>query len=354
MLGCAPAHARSRKYAVGDRTGISWTRSTGEDGTARPGATWNPISGCSKLSPECKHCYAERDWHRLTHLPAYHGRAFTDVALHEDRLDQPIRWNRPRLIFVCSMSDLFHEVVPDAFLDRIFAVMSVCPQHTFQILTKRAERMQRYLAAPGRREAIAKAAEGLEAKQPLDWVRADGCEAAERGGDPAEDRKWLPRWPLPNVWTGVTVGNQEAANERIPHLLNTPSVLRFLSCEPLIGPVDLRPWLMALDWVICGGESGPKGRPMHPAWYADLRDQCKDARRPFFFKQHGEWIPGNTANNDQMNDPRVRGGWVPLAGGYHDGNDANAFRPGDAHVLRVGRKQAGDRIDGRESKEMPC
>lgn len=145
---------------MGDRTNISWTHTRNADGSVTPGASWNPVSGCTKISPECKHCYVERDWHRLAHLPAYEGREFTDVACHPERLDQPIRWQRERRIFVYSTADLFHDDVPDEFLDRVFAVMAISSRHTFLVLTKRV-RMQRYLAAPGRREAIAKAAERL-------------------------------------------------------------------------------------------------------------------------------------------------------------------------------------------------
>lgn len=373
---------------MGDKTGISWTNTRHPDGTVTPGATWNPVSGCTKLSPECKFCYVDRDWHRWAHLPAYAGRKFTDVACHEDRLDQPLRWQRPRRIFPCSTADLFHADVPDAFLDKIFAVMALCPQHTFPILTKRAERMQHYLSAPGRREAIARAAGAFPARHSLDWVRADGRDGTTRGGDPDERTQWLPRWPLPNVHVGVTAGTQDSADTRIPFLLATPAAVRWISAEPLLEPLDVTRWIVqaraatghgasqppgtmvdgmelvgdrwirrvGLNWLVCGGESGSRkmARPMHPQWARDLRDQCQDAGVPFYFKQQGEWIPGREATNDQRDNPRTHGCWVNVRDGKtHDGNDAAAFRDGDLHMLYVGRKAAGEMLDGQELKAMP-
>ena len=373
---------------MGDKTSISWAQTRHPDGSVTPGATWNPVSGCTKLSAECKHCYVERDWHRLTHLPAYAGRAFTDVACHEERLDQPLRWQRARRIFVCSTADLFHADVPDAFLDRVFGIMALCPQHTFLVLTKRAARMQRYLSTPGRREAIAGAADGFPATHPIDWVRADGGESIERGGDPNEETSWLPRWPLPNVHVGVTAGTQESANERIPLLLETPAAVHWVSAEPLLGPLDVTRWIVkelpvlddeldapdgafvdgmervgdrwirrvGLDWLVPGGESGSRknARPMHPQWARDLRDQCAENGVRFYFKQQGEWILGSDATNDQLNNPKVWGCWVNINDGKtHDGNCQSAFREGDVNMLYVGRKVSGNLLDGCEHKEMP-
>lgn len=375
---------------MGDRTGVSWTQTRHADGSITKGASWNPVSGCTKLTAECKHCYVERDWHRLTHLPAYEGREFTDVACHEERLDQPLHWQRARRIFVCSTADLFHDDVPDEFLDRVFGVISLCPQHIFQVLTKRAGRMLAYLSAPGRREAIAKAAAEFQAKNPLDWVRADGGVAPDRGGDPNEGSEWLPRWPLPNVHVGVTAGTQESANERIPLLLETPAAVRWVSAEPLLGRLDVSRWTVkefaalddedtldapdgavidgmervgdrwirriGIDWLVCGGESGSrkKARPMHPQWALDLRDQCFQDGVAFFFKQQGEWIPGREATNDQLNDPKVWGCWVNVYDGKtHDGSDLLAFRDGDENMLYVGKHAAGDLLDGMEIKQWP-
>lgn len=365
---------------MGDRTGISWTQTINPDGTATPGATWNPVSGCTKLTAECKHCYVERDWHRLTHLPAYAGRSFTNIACHEERLDQPLRWQRPRRIFVCSTADLFHADVPDEFLDRVFGVMSLCPQHTFLVLTKRADRMQRYLAAPGRRLTIAAAADTFPARHPLDWVRADGLESEARGGDPNENSEWLPRWPLPNVHVGVTAGTQDSANERIGHLMLTPATKRWVSMEPLLEAVDLSclPWpngyprhpddisdgfhalrhsTLKLDGVVVGGESGPKARPMHPEWARHLREHCRKAKTPFFFKQHGEWAAIDPLDWDgkaellmlHTNGQAYRPDGKRLPEMLLDARDHNW-----ACMARLGRHKTGDHLDGKEHKEMPC
>ncbi len=266
---------------MGDKTGIAWTD-----------ATWNPVTGCSKVSQGCKHCYAERVFPR-----AYHGqtvwqtcslcggdggdvddstracdecrgsgqerrpRRFTDVRCHPERLDQPLRWRRPRRVFVNSMSDLFHPDVPDEFIADVWARMTLSPQHTFQILTKRPERMRDLLS-------------GAEV------YRLFEC-------------------PLPNVWLGVSVEDQATADQRIPLLLNTPAAVRFVSAEPLLGPVDLFPtcaynapgdgelvW-KGPDWVIAGGESGPKARPFNLHWARTIRDQCQAAGVPVFIKQLG-------------------------------------------------------------------
>jgi protein gp37 len=261
---------------VADKTGIVWTH-----------ATWNPISGCTKKSAACRFCYAERDWARLVHLPAYAGRAFTDVAVHEDRLDQPLRWRRPRRIFVNSMSDLFHEAVPEAFVDRVFAVMALAKQHRFQVLTKRPDRMQSYMTRLG------------QSAKRLDAAARTIGYTFEHGG------QYLVSWPLPNVWIGVSVEDQTTADERIPLLLQTPAAVRWISAEPLLGPIsfegmfanpsdprDGTNMLECLDWVVVGGESGPKARPMHPDWAKSLRDQCAAAGVPFLFKQWGTFGTG--------------------------------------------------------------
>lgn len=259
---------------MGDKTGIQWAD-----------ATWNPVTGCTKISQGCKHCYAERDWPRLVHLPAYKGRTFADVACHPERLDQPLRWAKPRRIFVNSMSDLFHEDVPDIFIDLVFAAMAMASQHSFQVLTKRPRRMLEYMSAGGRGAAVLEIARISEHSYLYCAVNQP------------------PRsWPLPNVWLGVSVEDQPTADERIPLLLQTPAAVRWISAEPLLAPVDLRFERLAewnkllcehngdadgthIHWVVVGGESGPKARPMHPDWARSLRDQCAIAGVPFFVKQ---------------------------------------------------------------------
>ena len=203
-------------------------------------ATWNPLTGCTKISPGCKHCYAERMSLRLQAMgqPNYlNGFA---LALHEHMLSIPLHWKRPRRIFVNSMSDLFQKNVPLDFIMKVFAVMKGASRHQFQVLTKRSDRL-------------------LELDNNLDWRR--------------------------NIWMGVSVENQKYGF-RIDHLRQTRAHIKFLSLEPLLGPLnDLD--LSGIDWVIVGGESGPKARPVDPAWVRDIRDQCQEAGVAFFFKQWG-------------------------------------------------------------------
>jgi protein gp37 len=203
-------------------------------------ATWNPVTGCTKISQGCKHCYAERLAKRLKAMGVERYRNGFAITLHEDLLDLPLRWKRPRVVFVNSMSDLLHEDIPLPFIQAVFRTMERCPQHTFQVLTKRNERLR-------------------------------------------EDAPRLP-WP-PNVWMGVSV-ESAAVVSRVGDLQQVPAAVRFLSVEPLIGPIESLP-LDGIHWVIVGGESGPGARTMDPAWVDSIHAQCQAARVPFFFKQWG-------------------------------------------------------------------
>jgi len=323
---------------MSDRSAIEWTD-----------ATWNPVRGCTRVSEGCTRCYAEAVAARFSGpgLP-YEGLARStpggprwtgEVRLIEKHLEDPLRWKEPRRIFVNSMSDLFHEKLTDQTIDRIFAVMARCPQHTFQILTKRPERMRAYLSLE-RQLAIADA-----------WT----AQVVGRSPGPTDLRFTVDKWPLPNVWLGVSVENQAAANERVPLLLETPAAVRFLSCEPLLGPVNLGETL-SLDWVICGGESGPRARPMHPDWARGLRNQCVDAGVPFFFKQWGEWEPVRDLyqGDEDLDDGRGELLALDVDGYLHDGTGP-VYQPA-AHAWlmeRVGKKRAGALLDGREWREFP-
>lgn len=241
--------------------------------------TWNPITGCTKVSPGCDHCYA-KTMHERWNGPG----SFDTVTLHPGRLEKPLRWRTPRRVFVNSMSDLFHQDVPDEYIARVFAVMAWSYRHTFQILTKRHARMRSLLSSPDFRRLCDR-----EWCDVQDWTRARLVDPEYVDTCPTVDN-----WPLPNVWLGVSVETQQWADIRIPALLDTPAAVRFLSCEPLLGPVDIwgRSYLGAeqparIDWVIVGGESGPGARPMHPDWARSLRDQCVAAGVPFLFKQWG-------------------------------------------------------------------
>jgi protein gp37 len=270
--------------------------------------TWNPIVGCSVVSPGCTNCYAMRmAGTRLRHTPAYRG--LTQGARHqasvwngkvrflEERLTQPLKWRKPRRVFVNSMGDLFHENVADDDIDRVFAIMAMTPQHTYQVLTKRPERMRKYTSDPAVAGRIWDAAVRLDCEFHLPESHPGYRVLLDGAGF---------RLPLPNIWLGTSVEDQKRANERIPHLLNTPAAVRFLSMEPLLEEVDLYRGGFSflhriksptgkqherLDWIICGGESGPSARDMDPAWARSLRDQCQAAGVPFFMKQMSRKTP---------------------------------------------------------------
>ena len=221
--------ARKKRYTMGLQSGIEWTEST-----------WNPVTGCTKISPGCKHCYAERLAKRLKAMGQPNYANGFEVTLHERMLELPLRWRKPQRIFVNSMSDLFHVDVPMEFVHRVFEVMRRAHWHQFQVLTKRAERL-------------------LECSSQIAWPS--------------------------NVWMGVSVENADYTY-RIDHLRETGAAVKFLSIEPLLGPLDGLD-LRGIDWVIVGGESGPKARPIDAAWVQSIRDQCIASRTPFFFKQWG-------------------------------------------------------------------
>lgn len=306
--------------------------------------TWNPVTGCAKVSQGCKHCYAERTWDRLSANPktVYFGREFTDVRCHAERLDQPLRWTKPRRIFVNSMSDLFHEDVPALFIADVFAVMAAAKHHTFQVLTKRPDALL-YLLSEERTLNFKMAVEealALYTDEPLIW-------------------------PIPNVWIGVSVEDQSTADERIPLLLQTPAAVRWISVEPLLGPINLEKscalyrWIdpdgvecsampRHIGWVVVGGESGAKARPMHPDWIRRLRDRCAAAGVPFLFKQWGEWAPSKTLPPDTLL-PYRRWGWISIKGGTVDGMHDKPFNDEFSHhelMGKIGKKAAGRLLDG--------
>jgi protein gp37 len=295
------------------------------------------------VSEGCRNCYAERVAFRFSGpgLP-YEGLVTDDgkwsgeVRFIEDALDQPLRWARPRRIFVNSMSDLFHEALDFEVAEAIFGVMAAAPRHTFQILTKRPKRMLEFFQYL-RKESCAWA-------RGVDDIPAMTAHRAWKLGGDRNDKldpfiAAARPWPLPNVWLGVSIENQRTADERIPLLLKAPAALRWVSAEPLVGPVDLRyssfngadslQSLAGINWVVTGGESGSEARPAHPGWFRALRDQCAEARVPFFFKQWGEW-----------------------AGEYRSG-DFPLYSFLDCHVSRIGKQAAGKLLDGREHLEFP-
>lgn len=278
---------------MSDSTTISWTDTT-----------WNPIRGCSRVSAGCVNCYAERMAKRFAAkgqpyegLVNGHGRWNGTVRLIPEHLADPFRWGRPRKVFVSSMSDLFHEALTNEQIAAVFGVMAATPQHTFQCLTKRARRMREWFAWFGEElrserteddiaaETLSRLLAGFAQGELGDGSREDEDRQFWRVHDLIRDQDNRATWPLPHVWLGVSVENQEAADERIPELLATPAAVRFLSCEPLIGPVDLGQHASRLSWLIAGCESGPGRRDCDVAWLRSLRDQCADAGVAFFLKQ---------------------------------------------------------------------
>jgi protein gp37 len=297
--------------------------------------TWNPLAGCTRVSPGCDNCYAAKMSLRLEGMAKaaekagknpggsakYIGVATRNkqgtavfngtINLDHEALTQPLRWTKPVRIFVNSMSDLFHKDVPFSFVEQVFAVMDKAPHHTYQVLTKRPERAVEFY------------------------------------------RQYYPQGTGEHIWMGTSVENQEVADERIPHLLKIPAAVRFLSCEPLLGPVDLTKLCVdewyhdclsgvgvlggtgtdrVVHWVIVGGESGPNARPMHPDWARSIRDQCQATGVAFHFKQWGEW------------------GFVP------DGVlilKSDPIKTEDGSFVRFGKKVNGRKLDSREWNEFP-
>lgn len=249
---------------------------------------WNPVTGCSKVSPGCKNCYAERLHRRgiMKAMPPYQpwnaNNALVNVTLHSDRLERPLRWKKPRMVFVNSMSDLFHEQIPSHTIATIFATMARARQHTFQVLTKRPRRMERLLNQQAFNDTVSgMVASKLPPRRIEHWYHSPHK---------------FP-WPLPNVWLGVSVEGQLLADGRIPLLLQTPAAVRFVSAEPLLGPIQLGVGgeffdygvgdQASIDWVIIGGESGPGARPMEISWARQIIGDCRNAGVPLFVKQLG-------------------------------------------------------------------
>lgn len=343
---------------MADKSKIEWTDATWTPIRARRLDTGKVGVHCERVSPACTNCYAATFNKR--NLPS-HGtgldfivpnREKVEIFIDEEMLMAPSRWKRPRKIFVCSQTDLFGEFVSDEQIAEVFLVMALCKDHVFQVLTKRPDRMHRWMTTPSDRCIFIK-----PKRKGADWIATD---TLNRFG-----------WPLPNVWLGVTAENQEWADKRIPLLLQTPAARRFVSVEPMLGAVDLRRYMwpvhayweakyanydeclakggscgysrqglvsaysVFLDQVICGGESGTGARPMQLKWARSLRDQCVNAGTAYFFKQFGAYAP-----IDNLVDPlysRALRGEIPSVDGMY----------------RVGKKAAGRLLDGVEWSQFP-
>jgi protein gp37 len=333
---------------MADTSKIEWTD-----------ATWNVVTGCEKVSSGCDNCYAETFAERWRGTPGHHFETGFDVTLRPERLTLPLRWRKPKRVFVNSMSDLFHKDIPTEYIASVFAVMALTPQHTYQVLTKRHGRMRALLNSSDFRLAC-------EAAQAV--LVNDEATPMPRYEREQKTSQWWSDFakPLRNVWLGVSVEDQKRADLRIPALLDTPAAVRFLSCEPLLGPVDLKHAVRTMgserghglntsyvhagdcckkfhgiDWVIVGGESGRSARPMAPQWATALRDQCAEADVPFFFKQWGEYAPTGYLVIGATSKGTL------LAG---DPVDDLGHR---IELARVGKKNAGRELDGRTHDAFP-
>jgi protein gp37 len=293
------------------------------------GETWNPIIGCSKVSDGCKNCYAEKMAARVYHCTSNRDNSatflnYSDVLTDDlkwnnntrfipESLTIPSQWRQPRIVFVCSMGDLFHESASFQQISAVFSVMADCDQHIFIVLTKRPERLVQF----------------------AEWKSW------------ANDVQNIPWRPSANVWLGVTAENQEQAMIRIPYLISIPAAVKFVSIEPMLSQVDLDDTLQytlkhhagglknCLSWVICGGESGHNARPLHPDWVRSLRNQCQDSGAPFFFKQWGEWMPHGTIRN------------------YNFLNPKKEKVAGVDVMVKVGKHRSGNLLDGVKYEEYP-
>jgi len=313
---------------MSDKTKIEWAD-----------ATWTPIKGCTRKSPGCVNCYAEIMAARFS-KPGQWGEGLSTIVqtnegkdhrwtglvrLDDNELLKPLHWTKPRNIFVCSTSDLFHEDVTEEDIDLVFAVMERARQHTYMVLTKRAERMRDYITARTRLP------DNIAAFYDL----------------PTDGSAKLYQ-PFSNVWFGVSVEDQTRADERIEALRETPALVRFISFEPLLGAITAN--LTGIHWAIVGGESGPGSRPMHPDWARSLRDQCASANVPFFFKQWGEWRDG--------------GGHVPIPVRNYQSHicyldkdtgkcKSNPNRFSDETMIKLGKGKSGRLLDGVEHNGFP-
>lgn len=310
-----------------NKTSIEWTD-----------YTWNPVTGCTKVSQGCKNCYAET---MTTRFEKVWGHSFKEVVCHQDRLNEPITMGKRlhgKKVFVCDMSDLFHEDVPERFIMEVIQVITICKDTTFQILTKRIERALDFF-----NRFVPKYFNGLEENY----------------------------FPIQNLWIGTSCEDQKTANERIPCLIHIPAVVHFISCEPLLGPIDLRKidprerlksehvfcydvidnteGPSAIQWIIAGGESGRSARPMHPDWVRSLRDQCSSCDVPFFFKQWGEWMPiSRPLTSSEINVlPEV----------YKSSNflqfSSDIINEDNAEFYRAGKSQSGNKLDGKQYLQFP-
>lgn len=338
---------------MADDSNIEWLRPP----WVKRGATWNMIGGCERISPGCENCWAERDTARFAVNPATprfkglaqfrpdgEARWSREVRPWPDKLAEPLRWREPRGVFVCSKSDLFHRDVPFEFIAAVFGVMAACPQHTFFVLTKRPARALEWFAWVQRRER-----DGMSVfpGDTAEWrIGQMLVYSASKNG--IQVRHGNQPWPLPNVFFGATMEDQQRADERLLDLVQIPAALRWVSYEPAVGPLALgllgtlpktvtEAYTLVADrigWIVAGGESGHGARPAHPKWFRDVRDECAAAQIPFFFKQWGSW-----QSVDQSDD---------MVGKVQE-----FVWPDGTIAFKLGKKRAGRLLDGVEHSAYP-
>ena len=315
------------------------------------GETWNPFVGCTKVSAACKNCYAEKMAFRLSSIALTKNKPtaldyYVDVIswgkwngkteFVEPALKKPLYWKKPRMIFVCSMSDLFHENNSFKDIDSVFGIFSQTPQHKYILLTKRS-------------------------KRALEFFKWFGNQIKETGFDsiPSQSDNSLDYYsPLENVWIGVTV-EELKYTPRIDDLLKIPAAIHLVSLEPMLEELDISDYLHDLDWIICGGESGHNARPMHPDWVRSIRDQCKESGTSFFFKQWGEWsMTGNNQDFDFLPNNKTKQGTILITTELEPKRGKIGFVGMGKYNIgtwfkKVGKSKSGSELDGHHHKEFP-
>lgn len=324
---------------MGDKTGIEWTD-----------ATWNAVRGCTRVSEGCRNCYAETVAHRFSGEGQPYeglikkGRWNGQVKFVREHLLDPLRWKRPRKVFVNSMSDVFHEGFTNEQIAAQFAVMCAAPRHSFQVLTKRPARMREFFLwlteGDDPDEMLMCSLDQILERGEMDDVQ---LKALDRIIFPEEG--WASAYCAPHIMIGVSIEDQRAADERLPYMAWLSSEFgfqTFVSCEPLLGAVELGAYAEILDWVIVGGESGAGARPMRPEWARALRDECHEADTPFFFKQWGQWAPG-------AGGELVRHAHKGDAGALLDGAECRAW-PAAVPVERLGWQEVAAALTARQER----
>ena len=312
---------------------------------------WNPVTGCTPISSGCANCYAKRMANRLKGRHGYDAADPFKVTIHpEEKFLEPLKWRKPSNVFVCSMGDLFHKDVPTLEIDKVFAIAAISPKHNFMFLTKRPDRMAAYFDTPAK-----KLAERWE-----DVIYSMGISAGDDEIDTVASflhNRCALGWPLKNIWLGVSVEDQKAADDRIHYLNEISAAVKFVICEPLLSEINFEKSLgeslkwhagglkNCISWVISGGETGPQARPCHPDWVRSLRDQCKNDGIPFFFKSWGVWVPSLQIVPSLADKSYI--------GPIEKSTSKDFFTTTCCVLQKTNKKISGDFIDSKQYHEFP-